>query len=194
MKALVTGATGLLGSHIVDRLLDRGDDVTALARPTSDVSYLREREVPIAYGDVTDADSLRSAVEGADVVYHAAAKVTDWGPWSDFEATTIRGTENVLEAASAAAIPRVLYVSTDSVYPNSAKFRGATITEDTPFEEAPPSWDPYQRAKLAAERIVWQFQRDGRLKVSIVRPGLILGERDRSIMPGFVSYLRGNAV
>jgi nucleoside-diphosphate-sugar epimerase len=194
MKALVTGATGLLGSHIVDRLLERGDDVLALARPASDLTHLRQREVAIAQGDVTDPDSLRQAAQGVDVVYHAAAKVSDWGPWSEFEATTIKGTQNVLEAAVAAGVPRVLHVSTDSVYPNSYKFRGATITEDVPFDAHPPAWDPYQRAKLAAERIAWDFQRDGRLKLSIVRPCLILGERDRSVMPGFVAYLRGNAV
>jgi nucleoside-diphosphate-sugar epimerase len=194
LKALVTGATGLLGSHIVDRLLDRGDDVTALARPTSDVSHLRRREVAIAHGDVTDPDSLRQAAQGHDVVYHAAARVSDWGPWADFEATTIRGTENVLEAAASAGVPRFLHVSTDSVYPNHDKLRGATFTEESPYEPHPPSWDPYQRAKLAAERIAWDFQRSGRLKVSFVRPGLILGERDRSIMPAFVSYLKGGAV
>ena len=195
MKALVTGATGLLGSHIVDGLLERGDEVRALARPSSDVSYLREREVPIVYGDVTDRDSLRRAAEGVDVVYHAAAMVSDWGPWRSFEATTIRGTENALEAAAAAAVPRFLHVSTDSVYPSAPKLRGATFTEDGPLEERPPSWDHYQRSKLAAERIAWDYHSRGRIQVCAVRPALILGERDRSIMPEMVSYLRsGRAV
>lgn len=190
MKALVTGASGLLGSHIVDRLLERGDEVLALARPSSDVSYLREREVPVAEGDVTDGESIRAAAEGVDVVYHTAARVTDWGPWSDFEATTIGGTEKALEASIGAGVPRFLHVSTDSVYPNAPKREGATFREGDPLEEKPPSWDPYQRSKLAAERIAWNYQKSGRIQVSIVRPGLILGERDRSIMPGMVAYLR----
>ncbi len=191
MKALVTGATGLLGSHIVDKLLERGDDVLALARPSSDVSYLTEREVPIARGDVTDRESLRRAAEGVDVVYHAAAMVSDWGPWQAFEATTIRGTENALEAAVAAGVPRFFHVSTDSVYPTKPKLQGVTLREDAPLEARPPAWDYYQRSKLAAERIAWDYHSSGRIQVSAVRPVLILGERDRSIMPEIVSYLRG---
>ncbi|MBI2912907.1 MAG: NAD-dependent epimerase/dehydratase family protein [Chloroflexi bacterium] len=191
MKALVTGATGLLGSHIVDRLLARGDEVRALARPSSEVSYLQQRGVPIAQGDVTDPESLRRAAEGMDVVYHAAAMVSDWGPWPAFEATTIRGTENALAAALAAGAPRFLHVSTDSVYPTRPKLRGATLYEDGPLEERPPSWDHYQRSKLAAERIAWDYHTRGPIQVSAVRPALILGERDRSIMPELMSYLRG---
>lgn len=191
MKALVTGATGLLGSHIVDKLLERGEEVRALARPTGDVSYLRERGAELAYGDVTDPNSLRAAAAGVDAVYHAAAVVSDWGKWSEFEAATIRGTENALRAAVEAGVPRFLHVSTDSVYPNRMRLRGAVYTEDTPPEKNPPSWDYYQRSKIAAEVKVWQFHREGSIRASAVRPALILGERDRSIMPEFVRFLRG---
>ncbi len=195
MRALVTGATGLLGSHIVDRLLARGDEVRALARAASDVSHLQQREVPIAYGDVTDQESLRRAAEGMDVVYHAAAMVSDWGPWRAFQATTIGGTDNALKAAVDAGVPRFLHVSTDSVYPTKPKLRGATLTEDEPLEEHPPSWDYYQRSKLAAERTACHYHHQGLIQVSAVRPALILGERDRSVMPEMVAYLRrGRAV
>ena len=191
MKALVTGATGLLGSHIVDRLLERGDEVRALARPGSDTSYLEERGVELAQGDVTDFDSLRRACQGMDCVFHAAARVSDWGPWSEFEAITIGGTEKALRAAVEAGVPRFLHVSTDSVYPNRDRLRGAVYSEDTPYEPKPPQWDHYQRAKIAAEAKVWEIHGEGRLRASAVRPALILGERDRSIMPELIRFLSG---
>ncbi len=191
MPALVTGASGLLGSHIVDRLLERGESVRALVRPSSDASHLRERGVELAVGDVADPASLSAAVEGVDVVYHAAAMVSDWGLWRDFQRITIDGTRNVLEAAAAAGVPRFLHVSTDSVYPTGPKLRGATLREDSPIETKPPAWDYYQRSKLAAERTAWEYHNSGRIRVSAVRPCLVLGERDRSIMPEIVAFLRG---
>ena len=80
MKALITGATGFIGSHLVDRLVERDDTVRALVRPSSDVSYLEERGVELVRGDITDAASLAAAVAGIDVVYHAAAQGGDGGP------------------------------------------------------------------------------------------------------------------
>lgn len=187
MKALVTGATGLLGSHIVDKLLERGDEVRALARPTSDLSYLLEREVAVVYGDLRDLDSLRMAAQGTDVVFHAGALVSDWGPWQEFFDSTVKGTENMLEAAAAEGVPRFLHVSTDGVY--SRKYLGKLMEENTPLEDRPLIWDYYRQAKVEAERLVWRYHQAGKLQVSVVRPGLIFGPRDRVMLPGIVRYL-----
>ena len=188
MKALVTGATGFIGSHVVDRLLEGDDTVRALVRPSSDVSYLRERSVELVSGDITDPASLPAAVAGVDVVYHTAAMVSDWGPWRDFEAVTIEGTRNVLEAAAGAGVPRFLHVSTDGVYAH--RYLGKRITEETPLETRFAGWDYYRRSKVAAERLAWRYHTDGRLTVTVVRPGVVLGERDRATQPGVVAYLR----
>src|SRR3970040_1307845 len=102
MKALVTGATGFLGSHIVERLMQRGDDVRALVRPSSDTRLLREWGVELVNGDVTQPDSLLAAMSGIEAVYHTAAMVSEWDPWRDFQTVTIDGTRNVLRAAAAA--------------------------------------------------------------------------------------------
>jgi nucleoside-diphosphate-sugar epimerase len=96
---LVTGATGLLGSHIVEQLRKRGQPVRVLVRPGSDRSWLTAQNVEFAEGDITDPASLRQACAGVEVVYHAAAKVGDWGPWEEFERVTIGGTRNVIAAA-----------------------------------------------------------------------------------------------
>jgi nucleoside-diphosphate-sugar epimerase len=189
MKALVTGATGFIGSHLVDRLLERDDTVLALVRPSSDVSYLQEREVELVSGDITDPASLPAAVAGVDVVYHMAAMVSDWGPWQEFQSVTIDGTRNVLEAAAQAGVPRFLHVSTDDVYAH--RYLGKWMTEETPLETRFAWWDYYRRSKVAAERLVWRYHTDGQLAATVVRPGMVLGERDRVMLPGTIAYLRG---
>ena len=75
MRTLVTGATGFLGSHIAERLLEQGAYVRVLARKTSDLSHLKTTRANVVFGDVEDYDSLLPAVKGIDVVYHAAARV-----------------------------------------------------------------------------------------------------------------------
>ncbi len=80
MKSLVTGAKGYLGIHIVERLLEQGHEVRALARKTSDIRHLKTTGAEIVFGDIEDYDSLVPAVDGVDVVFHAAARVMPgWG-------------------------------------------------------------------------------------------------------------------
>ncbi|MBT7170842.1 MAG: NAD(P)H-binding protein, partial [Phycisphaerales bacterium] len=100
---LVTGATGLLGSHIVEQLRAAGEPVRALVRPSSDIRALESfGGVEFALGDVTDAASIRDAMKGVTTVYHSAAAVGDWGNWEKyFVPVTIGGTRNMIEAAQA---------------------------------------------------------------------------------------------
>jgi nucleoside-diphosphate-sugar epimerase len=189
VKTLLTGATGFLGSHIAERLLRHGDSVRALVRPASDTSFLESLGVELVRGDVTDAPSLLPALEGIDAVFHAAALVSDWGPWKGYRTVTINGTRNMLKAAAAAGTPRFLYVSTDGVYRYQDLRKG--VTEESPLETHFGPLDYYRRSKTAAERIARRFQLEGRLAVSIVRPALILGERDRAMLPGVVAFLKG---
>ena len=189
MRVLVTGASGFIGSHIVERLVAAGDSVRAFVRPTSDVSFLREMGVELLVGDITDAATLPPAMDGVEAVYHAAAAVTDWGPWRLFRSVTIEGTRNVLEAAARADVGRFLHVSTDGVYAHG--LLGRPWTEETPLETRFAWWDYYRRSKLAAERLAWEHQAAGRLAVSVIRPGVVLGERDRVSVPGLAAYMRG---
>src|SRR3990170_5145153 len=163
MRVLVTGASGFIGSHIVERLVAAGDSVRAFVRPSSDVSYLRALGVELAFGDITDPASLSPAMDGIEAVYHAAAAVTDWGPWRLFRSVTIEGTGSVLEAAARANVGRFLHVSTDGVYAHSQL--GKPMTEETPLETRFAGWDYYRRSKLAAERLPRQHPADGRLAV-----------------------------
>src|SRR5262249_18258692 len=99
MLALVTGSTGFLGRHLVKQLLARGWRVRAAARDPHKAGIFTGTGAEVAYGDVTSPDSLTAALLGVDAVFHSAALVTNWAPWPQFLATTVRGTENLLRAA-----------------------------------------------------------------------------------------------
>ncbi len=130
MTTLVTGSTGFLGSHFIERLLAHGHEVRALARRTSDISHLKRTGAEIIFGDVEDYESLCPAGKGVDVVFHAAGRVTPgWGWWQQFEASIVWGTENMLIASAEAGCCRFLYVSTGGVY-------GKACEGDTPACES----------------------------------------------------------
>src|SRR4051812_18806645 len=97
---LVTGATGMLGSHIAEGLVARGRRVRALVRRGSDTRFLRGLGVEFVEGDLSDRDACARAVEGVDRVYHSAAKVGDWGPWREFQVGCIDATRNLATAAA----------------------------------------------------------------------------------------------
>jgi len=189
MKSLVTGATGFIGSHIVDKLLARGHEVRAFARNPEKAATVLPPGVEIAYGDVRDAASLRRAAEGVDCVFHAAARVTDWGPWSAFQAETVQGTEHALRAAIDAGVPRFLLVSTVSVY-DSAAVRSGHVTEDAPYTRDRGAGNRYGYAKMLAERAAFEAHKRGNLVVSAVRPAWVYGTRDRSLLPRMLDFLR----
>jgi nucleoside-diphosphate-sugar epimerase len=189
MRAMVTGGTGLLGSHIVERLVAQGYEVWALARKTSDLSHLKTSGAEIIFGDVEAYDSLPPAVSGVDVVFHAAARaMPGWGSWQQFEASIMKGTENLLRASAEAGVPRFLHVSSGSVY-------GKACQGDTPASESTPcevDFTPdtyYDCAKVQAEKIAFDYHNQGRVQVSIVRPGGIYGPRDRVFCQGLFRLL-----
>lgn len=188
-RNVVTGATGLLGSHVVERLIARGEQVVALVRPSSDVSFLRELGVELACGDLHDIESIRRAVAGADIVYHCAAKVGDWGPWSLYQREIIDNTRNVLEACRAGGVGRVLHVSSVTVY-GHPRLRPDLFTEDEPLGQNLWRWEHYCRSKIQAEELV---RRSG-IDVTIVRPSWIYGPRDRNSLPRLLKALRAGRV
>lgn len=174
---LVTGATGLLGSHIVEQLRRRNLPVRVLVRPGSDRSWLQGQGVDFAVGDVTDPASLPAACAGVDVVYHSAAKVGDWGPWELFQKITIDGTQNMLATATAAQVRRFVHISSISCY----GYYTDDIEVDETFELGYKlyDWAYYSKSKIAAERLAWDAHRAGQIELTVIRPAWIYGERDR---------------
>jgi len=186
---LVTGASGLLGSHVVEQLVAAGEPVRALVRPTSNTALLDEWGVEKAVGDITDPDSLREAVKGVRRVYHVAAQVGDWGPWERFVAVSIDGTRNMLEAAAEAEVDRFLHVSSISAYghPNG---EGLVLDESAPLGVGLHKWSYYSRAKVEAEKLAWAAHQAGRVPVTVVKPSWLYGPRDRASMPRLVRAIR----
>jgi dihydroflavonol-4-reductase len=175
MKALVTGATGFLGTHLVDALAARGHAVVALARTPA---RLKARDgVTALRGDILDADSLRAAAEGCEAVFHCAGVVSrDPDDGELLWRTHVLGTRNVIAAAKAAGVKRVVHASTSGTV---ALSDDATQVgrEDDPVPYALIEKFPYYRSKLYAEQEALRANSET-LAVVSVNPSLLLGPGD----------------
>ncbi len=187
--SVVTGAAGLLGSYLTEMLVARGQSVRAVARSTSNLCLLNKLGVELAEGDLTDADFAKSATEGAEVVYHCAGRITNWGPWEDFERGNIRVTENVANACTTHRVPRLLHVSSMAVYGHPKTGR-QLLCEEEPLGQDLWSYDYYNRSKIAAERIAAQLGS----QATIVRPTWFYGPRDKAFVPRVLRALKKGAV
>ncbi len=176
MTALVTGATGCLGSHLVERLKRAGEDVRVLVRPQSRVDLLRSLGVEIATGDLRDEESLKRAVAGAGVVYHCAARVMEKGTWPEFDESNIRGTERLLSAAAAVGVKRFVHVSSIGVYGIPGN-RGQTVTEEDGYDPYPWRRGFYTWSKIEADRLALRYGQRSGLSTVVVRPGILYGPR-----------------
>lgn len=186
---VITGATGLLGSHIAEQLRERGERVRALVRRASDTTFLKQLGVELAFGDLNEPASLPDIFDGADVVYHCAARVGDWGPWRIFQHEIIDATAHLLSACRTVGVGRVLHVSSIIVY-GHPRLREGRFTEDEPLGQNLWLWDYYCRAKVRAEELCRQYPGD----LTIVRPSWIYGPRDRTTLPRLLKALDAGRV
>ena len=185
MRVLVTGATGFLGSRLVSALAARGDIVRALVRGKGVERRWQGTNIEIFQGDMKDRDSLRRSVAGVDTVYHAAAAMR--GPWQEFEETTIRGTEWMLDLSRKAGVGRFVHISSVTIYRTSGLPAGANIDETCPWDPEPERRGPYVHAKIEAERHAFRYMQEG-FPVVVIRPGIIYGPGGRVMHPN-VGYL-----
>ncbi len=186
--ALVTGATGLLGSHIAEQLRKRGAAVVALTRPGSDTAFLDEIGVKCVEGDLSEPASLAAAARGVDTIYHAAARVGDWGPWEEFVRFSIDGTRNVLDAARSAGVRRLVHVSSISAYGHVND--PVVLDESAPLGRCLSRWSYYSRAKVEAEKLVWAAHQTGDVNVTVIRPSWLYGPRDRATLARLITAIR----
>jgi len=181
----ITGATGLVGSHVVEEALRRGHKVRALVRGSSDSRWLDERPVEKVEGDLEDVEALRRGVAGANWVFNCAAKVGDWGTLEEFRRLNVEALGLLLDAAVEAAVGRFVHVSSLGVYEGRDHFG---TDETTP--PAAQALDGYTRSKVEAEALALRVYKERGLPVTVVRPGFIYGERDRTVLPKLVHSLR----
>ena len=179
MLILVTGGTGFVGSHVTRQLLAKGHTIRLLVRdPDKAGQFYRQFDqgVPELFqGDVTDSASVTKALADCDAVVHAAAGTPISVPSKEqLFAVNIGGTKNVIEAAVAARIKSIVYVSSVTAIFNTDASR---VNADSPLV---PSTMPYGQSKVAAEQYVRSLQDQG-APIATVYPGGIIGPDD----PGF---------
>ncbi|MFH1043584.1 MAG: NAD-dependent epimerase/dehydratase family protein [Pseudomonadota bacterium] len=184
--ALVSGATGFLGSRLAATLAQQGYRVRALARSTSDLSRLSNLGIEIVVGDIGDPASLARATAGQRVVFHTAGKVTDWGQHAEFMTVNRDGTANVVAACQAAGVAHLVHVSSLTVL--GLPRDGRLIDEQSPYAVAPP--DSYTQSKIAAEQLVRAAHGQRGLTTTVIRPGVIWGAGDITIVPRIVTLMR----
>ncbi|MEZ4770753.1 MAG: NAD-dependent epimerase/dehydratase family protein [Caldilineales bacterium] len=176
MLALVTGATGFVGANVVEALNLAGWQVRALHRSSSSLAALRGLAYEPAIGDVTDVESLRSAMTGCDAVFHVAGVTADY--WDQdverLQAVNVGGTRNVVEAALAAGVDRLVHTSSQAAlgFPD-----GAQPMNESHSYNLPPAAYPYGYSKHLAELEVERAVGRG-LHAVIVNPTVVLGPRD----------------
>jgi nucleoside-diphosphate-sugar epimerase len=180
----VTGAAGLLGSHRVELLLERGERPRLLLRPGDSMNGLAHADADVYWGDLGDSAALDAAVSGVDRVLHCAARTGPWGPAAEYERANVLGLELVVEAALAAGVRRFVHVSSVTVHGNDV---GGAADESSPFHVEP---NPYSRSKVAGERLLERMIRERRAPVTIVRPGWIYGPRDAASFGRFARMIQ----
>ena len=184
MKVLVTGATGFIGGHLVDLLVERGDEVRALVQPGGDTTHLPTvTSVELIHGDLTDAASLRIAVRGVQRVYHVAAKTGPWGLEADYRASNVQGLADLIHAAMDAGVERIVHTSSITVYGHHLH---GLVTEDSPYHAED---NPYSRTKIAGEQVIFNLVKKYGAPVVVVRPAWVYGPRDRASFGRFVQLV-----
>lgn len=178
MRVLVTGANGFLGSHLVEELLSRGQQVRGLVRRTSDLRWLEGLDLELAYGEVTDPASLPAAVREAQIVYHLAG-VTKARSQPDYDRVNHQGTVNLLEACRQHHPGLEKFVLVSSLAAAGPSAEGRLLRET---DLCRPVSD-YGRSKLLAEQAAALFM--DRLPITVVRPPAIYGPRDKDFLVYF---------
>ena len=179
-KVLVTGATGFLGKYVVKELVEHGYQVRAFGRNSKVGRSLENSSVSFFQGDLTKAEDVLEAFKEMDMVVHAGALSTVWGPWEDFYQANVLGTKYVLEACRQTGIQRLVYVSSPSIYA-APKDQLAIKESDAPEEN---NLNNYIRSKLASEKL---FKDYPDVPSIILRPRGLFGVGDTSILPRVIN-------
>ena len=178
MKAFVTGATGFIGGHVARLLRERGDDVVALVRSPEKAGALRDLGCELIEGDLSSEDAIRSGAEGADAVFHVGAVYKVGIPKSEHEAmydSNVRGTERVLDAAIAAGVPRIVYVSTVAVFGDTH----GEVVDESYRRTGDDFTSYYDETKFLAHQVAEDRIAKG-APIVVVQPGGVYGPDDHS--------------
>lgn len=186
MLSLVTGGAGFFGSHLIEALLTRGEDVRVLDLANLDLPHLAQR-VEVIHGDIRDPAAVAKACDGVDVVYHTASLVPLSKAGRGFADVNVQGTKCLLEMAAAAKVKKLVHLSSSSVY-------GIPQTLPITEEHDIRPLGQYGWAKYQAEQLFDEHRRQG-LEVTIIRPRTIVGPRRLGIFHILFDWIkRGSRV
>lgn len=182
--AFVTGGSGFIGGRLIRRLVADGVRVRALARSDGAADKVVEAGAEPVRGDLGDGGALRRGMDGTEVVFHAAAKVEDWGDPRDFERVNVQGTRHVVDAARAAGVRRVVHVGTEA-----ALLAGQPlVAADESLPLRPDSPALYSASKARAEAAVLTAAPG--VETVVVRPRFVWGAGDTTLLPQIVAQMR----
>ncbi len=188
MKAFVTGGTGFIGSRVVRRLRERGDGVVALVRSPDKAAELRELGCELVEGDLSSEQAIRDAVKGCDAVYHVAAVYKVGIPDAERAAmheANVGGTERVIDAAVAAGVARIVYVSTVGVFGNTH----GEVVDETYTRNGGEWLSCYEETKWRSHQVALDRIAKG-APVVIVQPGGVYGPGDHSELGNIIDQAR----
>ncbi len=188
MRVLVTGGTGLVGSHVVERLVRRGDSVVALVRRSEGRALVEWLGAESALGTVEESESWTQVGE-VDAVVHAAAIVAESVPWERYHAVNVLGTRHAVDTAARSGA-RLVHISSIAVYGRRTETaKRGPLTEDAPFTPIAEA-DYYARSKRLAEEILWERARELGVSAAALRPCVIYGERERIFVTRVMRVVR----
>jgi nucleoside-diphosphate-sugar epimerase len=180
--AFVTGGSGFIGGKLVKRLVAEGRPVRALARSAGAAERVAELGAEPVRGDLADRTSLVAGAAGANVAFHLAAHLGEWGPWSEFERGNVEGTENVLAACAEAGVERFVHCGTEASLMAGEPL--VDVDETAPLR--PDSRAPYPATKARAELAVRRANREG-FETIALRPRFVWGKGDTTLLPEMVA-------
>jgi nucleoside-diphosphate-sugar epimerase len=178
--AFVTGASGFIGGALTKRLIAEGWTVNALARSEKSAKVVRDLGATAVKGDLDDVKAMTEGARGADVAFHCAAHLGEWGNASDFERVNVTGTANAVQAAREAGVPRLVHVGTEAALMHGQPL--VNVDESAPLQ--PDSKALYSRTKARAEQVA----RAG--GAVVIRPRLVWGPGDTTILPALTHAVR----
>jgi nucleoside-diphosphate-sugar epimerase len=183
--AFVTGGSGFIGGRLIRRLVGEGRRVRALARSDASAAAVSELGAEAVRGDLADGDSIAAGAEGCVVTFHLAAHLGQWGPWDEFVAGNVTGTQNALAASRRAGVRRFVHCGTEAALLAGQPL--IRVDETAPLR--PDSKAAYAATKARAEQVVRRASADG-FETVVLRPRLVWGAGDATLLPAIADAVR----
>jgi nucleoside-diphosphate-sugar epimerase len=180
----VTGGSGFIGGRLVERLVSEGRVVRALARSEASARRVAELGAEPVRGELGDRASLAAAAQGADLAFHLAAQLGEWGAREDFERGNVEGTRNALAACAEAGVRRFVHCGTEAALMAGEPLVG--VDETAPLRPDSPA--PYPATKAKAEQAARDASREG-FETVVLRPRFVWGRGDTTLLPEMVATI-----